>query len=75
MGRTGMGGRALITGLILHCVSSEPPERRHLGRVREYLALPPEGTEVLLKAMQASSVAGDLVIRAANRRRQQNEGI
>ena len=23
--------RALITGLILHCVSSEPPERRHLG--------------------------------------------
>ena len=65
--------RALITGLILHCVSSEPAERRHLGCVREYLTLPPEGTEALLEAMKASSAVGGLVARAANRRLQQNE--
>ena len=66
--------RALITGLILHCVSSEPSERRHLGCVREYLTLPPEGTKALLAAMQASSAAEGLVsARAANRRLQQNE--
>ena len=65
--------RALITGLILHCVTSEPPENRNLGRVRVYLTLPPEGTEALLAAMQASTAAGGLVARAANRRLQQNE--
>ena len=65
--------RALITGLILHCVSSEPSERRHLGCVREYLTLPPEGTEALLEAMKASSAVGGLVARAANRRLAQNE--
>ena len=65
--------RALITGLILHCASSEPPEYRHLGRVREYLTLPPDGTELLLAAMQENTAAGGLVARAANRRLQQNE--
>ena len=65
--------RALITGLILHCASFEPPESRHLGRVREYLTLPPEATKLLLAAMQESTAAGGLVARAANRRLQQNE--
>ena len=63
----------MITGLILHCVTSEPPENRNLGRVRSYLTLPPDGTEALLAAMQASTAAGGLVERAANRRLQQNE--
>lgn len=37
--------RALIEGLILHCVSTEPPERRHLVTVYEYITIgirPPE---------------------------------
>ena len=54
-------------------MSSEPAERRNLGCVREYLTLPPEGTEALLEAMKASSAVGGLVARAANRRLAQNE--
>ena len=65
--------RALLVGLILHCVSSEPPARRHLGCVREYLTLSPEGTEALCSEMQASAAAGGLVARAANRRLRANE--
>ncbi len=65
--------RALITGLILHCVSSEPPEYRNLARVRAWLTLPPEEREALLTAMRESTAAGGLVARAANRRLQQNE--
>ena len=37
--------RALIEGLILHCVSTEPPARRHLVTVYEYVTIgirPPE---------------------------------
>ena len=65
--------RALITGMVLHCVSAEPPERRNIGQVREYLTLGPDRAAALLAAMRSSNAAGGLVARAANRRLAQNE--
>ena len=65
--------RALISGLILHCVSSQPPEHRNLARIRAWLTLPPDETGALLATMRESTAAGGLVARAANRRLQQNE--
>ena len=64
---------ALISGLILFCVSAEPPERRNLARVRTYLTLPPEEFRKLIETMQSCDYADGLVARAANRRLGQNE--
>jgi len=59
--------KALIAGVILHIVASEPRDRRTLATLRENLTLAPEAFTALLKAMQASTAAGGLVARAANR--------
>lgn len=59
--------KALIAGVILHIVASEPRDRRTLATLRENLTLAPEAFSALLKAMQASTAAGGLVARAANR--------
>ena len=59
--------KALITGVILHVVTSLPPERRTLTVVRDLLTRSPEAMLTLLGDMQASTAAGGLVARAANR--------
>ncbi|SDH19589.1 type IV secretion system protein VirD4 [Pelagibacterium luteolum] len=59
--------KALIGGVILHIAAHEPRDRRTLATLREALTLAPEAFTALLKAMQASTAAGGLVTRAANR--------
>lgn len=59
--------KALIAGILLHVVANEAPERRNLITLREHLTAAPNAFEVLLAEMQASSAAGGLVARAANR--------
>lgn len=59
--------KALIAGLILHIAASEPRDRRNLATLREALTLAPEAFAALLKDMQASTAAGGLIARAANR--------
>lgn len=59
--------KALIGGIILHVVASEPRDRRTLATLRDNLTLAPDAFAALLKAMQASTAAGGLVARAANR--------
>jgi type IV secretion system protein VirD4 len=59
--------KALIGGIILHVVASEPRDRRTLATLRDNLTMAPDAFAALLKAMQASTAAGGLVARAANR--------
>jgi len=59
--------KALIAGLILHIVTQEPPNRRTLATLREHLTCPPDAFDALLASMQASTGAGGLVARFANR--------
>jgi len=59
--------KALIGGIILHIVASEPRDRRTLATLRENLTLSPETFIALLKNMQASTAVAGLVARAANR--------
>ncbi len=59
--------KALIAGLLLHIVSTEPLRCRHLATLREYLTLAPEQFAALLKRMQDSDAASGLVARAAHR--------
>jgi len=59
--------KALIAGVILHIAASEPRDRRTLATLRDNLTLAPDAFTALLKAMQASTAAGGLVARAANR--------
>jgi type IV secretion system protein VirD4 len=59
--------KALISGVIMHVVTSEPPERRHLPRVRELMTNDQRSWAETLLAMQESQAAGGLVRRAANK--------
>lgn len=59
--------KALVGGMILHIAVSEPLDRRNLATLRDYLTLAPEAFAALLADMQASTDAGNLVARAANR--------
>ena len=59
--------KALIGGMILHIAAYEHGDRRSLATLREYLTLAPEALKALLRDMQASTAAGGLVARAANR--------
>ncbi|WFU07505.1 type IV secretory system conjugative DNA transfer family protein (plasmid) [Rhizobium sp. CB3171] len=59
--------KALIAGLILMIVATEPYARRHLGTLREYLTLPPDRFTALLRHMQDTDTVGGLIPRAANR--------
>jgi type IV secretion system protein VirD4 len=56
--------KALISGLLLHIVQTEPPITRTLATLRDRLTLAPAAFETLLTDMQAR---GGLVARAANR--------
>ena len=59
--------KALLTGLMLHIAAAETPARRNLATLRALITLPIDRFERLLVMMQASSAAGGLVARAANR--------
>ena len=59
--------KALISGMILHIAAHELGDRRSLVTLRDYLTLAPDALTALLKDMQASTAAGGLVTRAANR--------
>ncbi|MCJ8519268.1 type IV secretion system protein VirD4 [Pseudorhizobium tarimense] len=59
--------KALIAGLLLTIVVDEPPQRRTLSTLREYLTLAPERFDKLLSHMQQSEHANGLIARAANR--------
>lgn len=59
--------KALIGGILLHILTQEPPARRNLAVLREHLTGAPAAFEILLTEMQASTAAGGLVARAANR--------
>ena len=56
--------KALIAGLILHIVTSEPASTRTLATLRDRLTLAPTAFAAQLEAMQAQ---GGLAARAANR--------
>ena len=56
--------KALIAGLILHIVTSEPAGTRTLATLRDRLTLAPQAFAAQLEAMQAQ---GGLAARAANR--------
>jgi type IV secretion system protein VirD4 len=66
--------KALIAGIILYVVAEEPAGRRTLATVREHLTAAPEAFVVLLTAMQASTAAGNLIARAANRQLGKSKG-
>ena len=56
--------KALIAGIILAIVTSEPPATRTLATLRDRLTLAPQAFAAMLEAMQAQ---GGLAARAANR--------
>jgi len=56
--------KALISGIILSIVASEPPATRNLATLRDRLTLAPAAFAAQLEAMQAQ---GGLAARAANR--------
>jgi type IV secretion system protein VirD4 len=59
--------KALIAGLILHVATSEPPENRHLPRVRDMLSERKEVWDKIIADMAVSEAASGLVRKAANR--------
>ena len=67
--------KALLTGLILHAVSSEPATNRTLSAVWSYLSLPPRELTKLWSAMGSSCAAGGAVARAAARVRQKQDRV
>ena len=59
--------KALIGGILLYIAALEPPNRRTLATLREYLTLTPGDFSGLLERMQACTSAFGLIARAANR--------
>ncbi len=59
--------RALIAGLIMMVVASEPPHLRHPATLRDYLTRPPKAFADLMTRMQESTACDGLIARAANR--------
>ncbi len=59
--------RALIAGLIMMVVASEPPHLRYPATLRDYLTRPPKAFADLLTRMQESTSCDGLIARAANR--------
>jgi type IV secretion system protein VirD4 len=58
--------RNLIRGLILQVCCDEPPERRNLIRLRQFLTLDDKGFKLLLGAMQDNPGCAGVIRRAAN---------
>jgi len=59
--------KSLLAGLIMHIITTEMPEHRHLGRLRTLLTLGEEEFADLLDAMSDNHAAFDLVSRTAQR--------
>jgi len=59
--------RSLIAGLIMHLVTTEMPEDRHLGTLRHWLTLGETDLADLLEDMNDNHAAADLVARTARR--------
>lgn len=59
--------KALIGGLLLHVLASQPDDRRTLTTLRHYLTLAPEAFRAVLDEMQESDAVNGLIARAANR--------
>ncbi|MGO6697746.1 type IV secretory system conjugative DNA transfer family protein, partial [Rhizobium johnstonii] len=59
--------KALISGLLLHVLASQPNDRRTLTTLRHLLTLAPEAFLALLSEMQDSDAVNGLIARAANR--------
>lgn len=59
--------KALIAGLLLHVLASQPEDRRTLTTLRYVLTLSPEAFGTVLDEMQASDAVNGLIARAANR--------
>jgi type IV secretion system protein VirD4 len=59
--------KALIAGLLLYVVASEPPADRHLGTLRRALTMAPDRFLALLTQMQDMPDYSGLIARAANR--------
>ncbi|WP_370642469.1 type IV secretory system conjugative DNA transfer family protein [Afifella sp. H1R] len=59
--------KALLAGIILFVACEEEPSRRTLATVREHITAAPDAFAALLRRMQDSPAAGQLVARAANR--------
>lgn len=65
--------QALLQTLILLVATSEPDERRNLGRVRELLTQPAEKFDLMLQEMLESPAAAGLLARGAARILQKQE--
>jgi type IV secretion system protein VirD4 len=65
--------RALLTGLILYVACCEPPESRHLLRVRELLTQSGEETTAFYEALTDETAANGLIARMANRMLQKSD--
>lgn len=59
--------KALIAGLLLYVLASQPEERRTLTTLRHMLTLSSDAFRRALDAMQASEAVNGLIARAANR--------
>ncbi|TAZ23269.1 type IV secretory system conjugative DNA transfer family protein, partial [Rhizobium ruizarguesonis] len=59
--------KALIAGLLLHVLASQPDDRRTLTTLRHLLTLAPEAFRAVLDEMQRSDAVNGLIARAANR--------
>ena len=57
--------RSLISGLLLYIAAHEPPEKRNLGRLRDFLSQGPKEWQKLLQEMQDSP--NQLIAMAGNR--------
>lgn len=61
------GARSILSGLIVHTITTEPEEHRTLLRVRDLLTSGEEEFEALLGAMSVNFAAGGLAADVANR--------
>ncbi|TBH27036.1 type IV secretory system conjugative DNA transfer family protein, partial [Rhizobium leguminosarum] len=59
--------KALISGLLLHVLASQPGDRRTLTTLRHLLTMAPAAFQNLLHEMQGTGAINGLVARAANR--------
>ncbi|QYA08685.1 type IV secretory system conjugative DNA transfer family protein [Agrobacterium larrymoorei] len=59
--------RALIAGLIMMVIASEPPDRRHPATLRDYLTRSSKDLDALFADMQNCAHCRGLIARAANR--------
>ncbi len=65
--------RSLIAGMVMHIVTTELPEDRHLGTLRAMLTLGDEQLAELLEDMIDNHAAGGLVARTARRLMQKTD--